>query len=145
MLFDSDLKDMHFLTVVVKVFDLPLAYGCTGWPEVITLENTCGLRSSLRIVWEYIKACASEINLKLENLKWDTTSSRNTIHFFEKIRHYELWIRGRNLEIARLEHDNTRYTTIKEPITKDWVLSLDSYKQTPHIPHKASWNSPHRK
>ena len=36
MLFDSDLKDMHFLTVVVKVFELPRAYGCIGRPEVIT-------------------------------------------------------------------------------------------------------------
>ena len=39
---------MHFLTVVVKVFDLPPAYGCTGRPEVITHENTCGLKNSYR-------------------------------------------------------------------------------------------------
>ena len=39
---------MHFLTVVVKVFDLPSAYDCTEWPEVITLEDTCGLKNSYR-------------------------------------------------------------------------------------------------
>ena len=39
MQFDSDLKDMHFLTVVVKEFDLPPAYGCIGRPEVITRVN----------------------------------------------------------------------------------------------------------
>ena len=31
------------------------------------------------------------------------------IHFFEKIRHYEFCIRGRNLEITRLNYGNTRY------------------------------------
>ena len=39
---------MYFLTVVVKVFDLPPAYGCTGRPEVITRESTCGLKNSYR-------------------------------------------------------------------------------------------------